>query len=434
MSLKLHVVKGKEPGQVIVVPDDAKVVIGRKNADVCLDDQLLSRQHMKVELRAGQALIADMGSSNGTFLNGDKISESRLAHGDKIKIGGHILHVEIASGAAGAAGAQAAAQAGVQAILDAPLARRETVFCARSGRAIPIDEARNVGGLPVSEDCVEGAPLPEGIIEGFKIVARIADGRLGPIYKARHLALMKYVTLRVLRSDFATDERRLKRFAREAKIGGRLHHPSIVELYDAAQSHGHYYMTLELVDGETLEERMLTARPDSKETLRIGARIADALRYAFDSFKVVHRNVKPSNIFLSKKGEVKLGDFGLCRSLDPAENVGEATGTGEVWGTLPYLAPEQLEDARSADQRADIYGLGATLYHAITGARPFEAASLPEMFERIRTGTLDPAEKVAGKACPRALSQVIARCMERDKARRFQSAGELLQALTALGA
>ena len=121
MSLKLHVVKGKEPGQVIVVPDDSKVVIGRKNADVCLDDQMLSRQHMKVELRAGQAIIADLGSSNGTFLNGDKIAESRLAHGDKIKIGGHILHVELASGAAGAVGAQQAAQGGVQAIMGATL-------------------------------------------------------------------------------------------------------------------------------------------------------------------------------------------------------------------------------------------------------------------------------------------------------------------------
>ena len=433
MSLKLHVVKGREPGQVIVVPDDSKVVIGRKNADVCLDDQMLSRQHMMIELRGGQATIADLGSSNGTFLNGDKIAESRLSHGDKIKIGGHILHVELASGAAGAVGAAEAAQGGVQAIMGAALARREVVFCMTCCRTIPVEQTTQIQGAPYCIDCAEGTTVPESLIEGFKIVQRLGDGRLGPVFKARHLALMKYVALRVVRSEQAVDERSLRRFAREAKIGGRLHHPNIVELYDAAQSHGHYYITLEFVDGETLEERIRTARPDSRETLRIGARVADALRHAFESHKVVHRNVKPACIFLGKKGEVKLGDFGLCRSLDPQENIGDATAVGEMWGTLHYMAPEQLEDARGVDQRADVYGLGATLYHAITGVRPFESPSIGESLERIRAGAVEPADKIAGKACPRGLAALIARCMDRERSRRFQSAAEVLTGLTALG-
>jgi serine/threonine protein kinase len=272
------------------------------------------------------------------------------------------------------------------------------------------------------------------MIEGFKIVSRIGEGRLGPLFKARHLALMKWVALKIVRSEQAVDERLLKRFAREAKIGGRLHHPNIVELYDAAQSNGHYYITLEWIEGETLEERIKSARPDAKETLRIGGRVADALRHAFETHKVVHRNVKPGNVFLAKNGGVKLGDFGLCRSLDPAENVGEATAAGEMWGTLHYAAPEQLEDAKSVDQRADVYGLGATLYHAVTGVRPFESASIGETLERIRAGAIEPADKVVGKACPRPLALVIARAMDKDRARRFAGAGEMLAVMQSLGA
>jgi tRNA A-37 threonylcarbamoyl transferase component Bud32 len=437
MPLKLHVVKGKEPGQVITVPDNAAVVIGRKNADVCLDDQMLSRQHMKVELREGQALIADLGSSNGTFLNGDRVSQGRLADGDKIKIGAHIFHVEYSSGAAGAAGSAAAAARGLEAIAGAGApTRREMVFCTACYRAVLRDDAREGPGGVRCPDCVEGSSFSESMIEGFKLIAKIADGRLGPVFKARHLTLMKYVLLKIVRSDQAVDERTLRRFAREAKIGGRLHHPNIVEMYDAAQSNGHYFITLELVDGETLEERVAKSaarRLDAREVARVGAGVAEALRHAWDTQRVIHRNVKPSNIFLGKKGEVKLGDFGLAKSLDPTETLGEGSVAGEPWGTLHFMPPEQLEDARSVDARADVYALGGALYFAVTGVRPFESASIGETLERIRAGALEPADKVAPKHCPRGLAACIARAMEKDRGRRFQSAAEMLQALQALG-
>ncbi|HVY61296.1 MAG TPA: protein kinase, partial [Planctomycetota bacterium] len=153
---------------------------------------------------------------------------------------------------------------------------------------------------------------------------------------------------------------------------------------------------------------------------------------AWDAQKIVHRNVKPSNIFLGKKGEVKLGDFGLAKSLDPAEGL-DSSVAGEAWGTLHYMPVEQLDDARGVDQRADVYALGGCLYHAVTGVRPYESATIGETLERIRGGAIEPADKVAGKHCPRGLAALIARAMEKDRARRFQSAAELLAGLQALG-
>jgi serine/threonine-protein kinase len=190
------------------------------------------------------------------------------------------------------------------------------------------------------------------------------------------------------------------------------------------------------VDGETLEERIAgiaTRRLEARDVVKIGVAVAGALRHAYETQRIVHYNIKPSNIFLSKKGEVKLGDFGLAVSLDPSETSADAL-EGAPWGTLHYMSPEQLERSKLVDARTDIYSLGATLYHAVTGVRPFEAASVQETMALIREGTIEPADKVAGaKHCPRGLAALIARAMDRDRARRFANAAEMQAALQALG-
>lgn len=430
MPIKLHVVKGKEPGQVLVIPDEGAVVIGRsKNADICLDDQMLSRQHMKIESRNGFAILTDLASSNGTFLNGEKVKESRLATGDKIKIGSHIFHVELGEGMTGAAGSAAAAAGGLGAIAGAAAAR-EVVFCSACYRATTAVEAvEKLGGTWLCADCAEGKPFPENMIEGFKIVQKIGDGKLGPVFKAKHLALMKYVAIKIVRAERAVDENVLRRFVREAKIGGRLFHPNIVEMYDAAVSGGHYYITMEYIDGETLLERIAASGPQPPaEVLRIAARVADALAYAHGQ-KVVHRDVRPANIFLGKRGEVKLGDFGLARPLEGAvEQFGEITPARVGKGTLHYMAPEQLEDARAADFRADIYSLGASMYHALVGRPPFEAPSIGETIENVRAGrfvTLDQA----CPTCPPEIAAIVHYALNRDRNYRFASAAEMLNSM-----
>jgi tRNA A-37 threonylcarbamoyl transferase component Bud32 len=433
MPIKLHVVKGAEPGQVLLVPDGGSVVIGRsKNADVCLDDKMLSRQHMKVESRQGAAFLMDLASSNGTYLNGERVKESRIVSGDKIKIGSHIFHVEIGEGAAGADGSLAAAQGGLGA-LAAAAARKEVVFCARCYRAATKDEAsESLGGVWLCLDCAEGKPFPETMIEGFKILQQIGDGQLGPVFKARHLALMKNVAIKIIRAERAVDENVVRRFVREAKIGGRLFHPHILEMYDAAvsQSH-HYYVTMEWVDGETLHDRVKAsgAQPVA-EVLRIAAAVAEALGYAHGQ-KVVHRDVRPANVFLGKKGEVKLGGFGLARPIEAAtEEFGEITPPGIAKGTLHFVPPEQLADARSCDLRADIYALGATMYTALAGKPPFDAPAIGEVIENVKAGCYVPLATVRPD-CPPEVVQIVQAALAPDRALRYPSAAEMLAAIRA---
>lgn len=433
MPIKLHIVKGKEPGQVLTVPDGGSLIIGRsKNADVCLDDQMLSRQHMKVEARLGVAIVSDLASSNGTYLNGERVKESRLATGDKIKIGSHIFHVELGDGMTGADGSRAAAAGGLGALAGAQ--KREVVFCSQCYRATTTAEAKEtIGGTYLCPDCADGQPFPEGMIEGFKIAQKIGQGKLGPVFKARHLALMKYVAIKIIRHERAVDENVVRRFVREAKIGGRLFHPNILEMYDAAVSQGqHYYVTMEWIDGDTLGERITAAGAQAPlEVLKIGAKIAEALAYAH-SQKVVHRDVRPAHIFLGKKGDVKLGGFGLARPLEGAtEEFGEITPVGEGKGTLYYIPPEQLADAHAADHRADIYALGAAMYHAIAGTPPFDAPSVGETIENVKAGRFLTLDK-ARADCPPEVAAVVHYAMNHDRAHRFQSAAELLNSIRAV--
>jgi tRNA A-37 threonylcarbamoyl transferase component Bud32 len=433
MPIKLHVVKGKEPGQVLVVPDEGAVIIGRsRNADICLDDQMLSRQHIRVESRQGAAIVTDLASSNGTFVNGEKIKETRLSTGDKIKIGNHIFHVEVACGATGAEGSAQAARGGLAALGGGPAQPREVVFCALCYRATTTAEAvEKLGGSWLCPDCADGRPFPENMIDGFRIVEKLGEGKLGPTFKAKHLALNKYVAIKIIRAERASDENVLKRFVREAKIGGRLFHPNIVEMYDAAVSNGHYYITSEWIEGDSLAGRIeREGRVSPPEVLSIAAKIAEALAYAHAQ-RILHRDVRPANVFLGKKGEVKLGGFGLARPLGAPGEYGEITPPREGKGTLHYIPPEQIEDAREVDHRADLYSLGATMYHALAGAPPFDAPSIGETIENVKAGRFVTLDKFQPPV-PAEVAAVVHYAMNRDRAHRYASAQDFLNAIRAV--
>jgi tRNA A-37 threonylcarbamoyl transferase component Bud32 len=414
MPSLLRVIKGREKGRVVELDDGDVLVVGRaKDAELAFDDKLMSRRHARFMARDGAVVLTDLGSSNGCWVNGDRVTECRLAHGDRLKIGAHVFDFE----SAGATSSSAL-----------PYGPRPVVFCEVCYAAVPAPNAvQSPGGGWLCPSCVDGSrSLPPDIIDGYTLGEKLGQGRLGPVYRARHESLDKQVAIKIVHSDRMIDEIALRRFIREAKIGGRLFHPNIVEFYDAAECRGHYYISMEFVEGETLAERIQEQQQlPAREVAALGACIAGALAYAHRQ-GVIHRNLRPQSILLGYDGRIKLSDFGFARLKDPGEP--PLTPPGEAVGTLCYMPPEQLEDASSVDARADIFGLGATLYHALVGAPPFVAATFQQMQENVRRGALVPLQQ-SRPDVPAELATTIAHCLAHERGHRYQTADELTQAL-----
>lgn len=420
MAVRFVVVEGRDQGRTIEVPEGGRVILGRsKDVDVPFNDKVLSRRHARIEVRERIALLYDLESSNGTYVNGEQIAERQLCHGDRIKLGRHVLEVEVPL-----AWQTRDSEAGYVSSCIGP---RPVVFCNKCYLAIRESESildPTLGTLCVN--CAGGDEFPLDMIEGFRLGEILGNGRLGPIFKAKHLSLDKEVAVKIVHSERAVDEVTVWRFVREAKIGGRLHHANIIEMYDAGCSEGHYYISMEYFESESLADRIESDGPlGVLAAVTVGAWVADALAYAHAQ-GVVHRNLTPRAVLIGPDGAVKLGGFGLARFLEPDDD--EVTGQGEPVGTLCYMPPEQLADASNVDHRADIYGLGALLYHALAGAPPFLASSVAGILENVKRGALTPLQQ-ARPDCPGELVTIIAHCLAHEPVHRYQSAVDLRWAL-----
>jgi len=210
------------------------------------------------------------------------------------------------------------------------------------------------------------------MIEGYRIEKKLGEGGMGMVYKAKQISMDREVALKILSPRLTNDRQFVQRFFREARASGKLNHPNIVQGFDSGVSGGHHYITMEFIDGRTVEDVLKEkGKFDEKEALRICCEVAKALGHA-DQFGIVHRDIKPDNIMMSTRGEVKLTDMGLARQeMDP-----NITQVGMAMGTPNYISPEQAKAEENLDIRADIYSLGATLFHLVTGELPFTGKSV----------------------------------------------------------
>jgi len=209
--------------------------------------------------------------------------------------------------------------------------------------------------------------VPRQSIRGFEIVATLGSGGMGVVYKARQPSLHRFVALKVLPPDKVSLPGFESRFEREARALAALTHPNIVGVHDFGKEGSLYFMALEYVEGQSLRE-LLAERPLSRdEVLQFLDQVCDALEYAHRA-GVVHRDIKPGNILIGPTGRVKICDFGLAKMLDPS--LPPMTQSGMALGTMHYMAPEQMENAREADPRADIYSTGVLVYEMLTGKLP----------------------------------------------------------------
>jgi len=268
----------------------------------------------------------------------------------------------------------------------------------------------------------------------YEIVSRIGAGGMGEVYRARDTRLDRSVAIKVLSPDFAAEPDLLARFEREARTISQLNHPNICTIHDVGREGDTDYLVMELLEGETLSDRLGKAPLPLPEVLRYGAQIAEALARAHRQ-GITHRDLKPGNVMLTKSG-AKLLDFGLAKTLvkgKPAPTADEATlqrpltQEGAVLGTFQYMAPEQLS-GEEADARTDIFALGVVLYEMATGARAFTGKNRTSLVASIIGLEPRPISELRPMT-PSALEHVIAKCLSKDPEDRWQSAHDIAEEL-----
>ena len=267
-------------------------------------------------------------------------------------------------------------------------------------------------------------PRPFG---AYTLLRELGGGAMGVVYEAMHRDLGRKVALKVLRTGFDTEPLALERFRREARACAQIRHPNIVEIYEAGQAEGRPFYAMPILTGKSLAELVKErAVPEPRELCRGMAGIADALD-TLHSAGIVHRDVKPANIMVSPDGKMILADFGLARTAASLA----LTQTGQTLGTPLYMSPEQVIGKKDeVDGRSDIYGLGVTLYEALSGRPPFKADGFHSLMRLILTERPKPLTAVAPDV-PRECALIAMKAMEREKRDRYQTAAEMKRDLLA---
>jgi serine/threonine protein kinase len=268
----------------------------------------------------------------------------------------------------------------------------------------------------------------------YRIEAKLGEGGMGVVYKARDTQLDRAVAIKVLPTERVGDPERKRRFVQEAKAASALNHPNIVHIYGIDTASGVDFMAMEYVEGKILNEMIGLKGMKTGETLRYAAQIADALATAHAA-GIVHRDIKPSNIMVTGKGLVKVLDFGLAKLAEPTNPDPSAltktllpvTEEDAVIGTAPYMSPEQAE-GRKLDGRSDVFSFGSVLYEMASGRRPFTGDSKLSLLSKIvNADPTPPSQIVAG--VPPEMERIILRCLRKDPARRYQTMADLKVAL-----
>jgi non-specific serine/threonine protein kinase len=266
----------------------------------------------------------------------------------------------------------------------------------------------------------------------YRIVSRLGAGGMGEVFRAEDLRLERPVAIKLLPPALARDSEAVERLTREARSASSLHHPGIVSIFAIEETDGVPYIVMELVEGETLQERIKRGALDSSELVSIGAQIAEAIGAAHQ-VGLIHRDIKPSNVLLTSDGRAKLADFGVAKrvhapSADPMATAAlSLTATGALVGTFLYMSPEQSR-GEVLDTRSDIFSLGVVLYEAATGRLPFEGPTALSVLHEIAL-VEPPAPSRMRPGLQRKLDHVLLRAMAKDRERRYATAEELAGAL-----
>lgn len=271
-------------------------------------------------------------------------------------------------------------------------------------------------------------------VGGYRISDRLGEGAMGVVYKGIHSVLGRPAAIKFLSSELIRDQEAVDRFFTEARAVNAIRHPNIVDISDFGQRGKRHYFVMELLEGQTLLERLESeGRMDTTTTIRVGVQIAAALAAAHEK-GIVHRDLKPDNIFVCNHPDypdfVKVFDFGIAKLVEREVGTGHRTRAGSIIGTPHYMSPEQCLGESSLDLRSDIYSLGVVLYRMVTGVVPFDAPSLSKIIGgHIKDEPTPPREH--NSSIPEVLEMVILRAMEKEREDRFADMREFRSALEA---
>lgn len=270
------------------------------------------------------------------------------------------------------------------------------ITCESCGTEYEVDE-KLAGSSFTCSNCkaLIHIPFPDMLkgtaIGGFILEKQLGAGSMGEVWLAHQKTMDRKVALKLLSREFTHDPNFVERFLKEVKISAKMDHPNMITAFDAGSDNDIYYLATSFVDGNTLEEKLQASKRGffvEGEALSIMLDISAALCYAWNEFRVIHRDLKPANIMINNKGVGKLLDLGISKSIDGKASL---TLPGTIVGTPYYISPEQGKGEMNLDFHTDIYSLGATLYHLVTGMVPFNADSLVEIISRHITDPLPPA-------------------------------------------
>jgi serine/threonine-protein kinase len=268
-------------------------------------------------------------------------------------------------------------------------------------------------------------------IPGYKLQGKLGAGAMATVFKAKQLSLDRMVAIKILPRKFTSNAQFIERFYAEGRAAAQLNHPNIVQAYDVGKAGDYHYFVMEYVEGRTVHADIVKhKRYDEAEAIEVVIQVAEALEHAHDR-GLIHRDVKPKNIMITTEGVVKLADMGLARAMSDAEMA--KAEAGKAFGTPYYISPEQIRGEINIGPPADIYSLGATLYHMVTGNVPFDGKNPSAVMHKHLKTPLVPPDHVNPRLGA-GISEVIEMMMAKSRRNRYQNCRDLLLDLRALKA
>jgi hypothetical protein len=433
MQVNLRVQAGPYTGQTFTFNQHDTFLIGRSpDAHLCLpEDRFFSRNHCLLEISPPRCFLRDLGSTNGTFVNNQRVHEAFLQNGDRIQGGETVLQVEVTADEA-APGRDAGSSRGQIEPTRPAIVVVECLNCGRRDHAEASAPDEHMTFL--CEDCrVELRRQPQPV-PGYEMVRVLGRGGMGCVMLGRQETTGRAVAIKTLLPEVAVSEKALRRFMREIDVATALKHPHIVEFLDRGTSNGVVYLVTEFIDGADAAKlaEARGGRLPYEETVTIITQVLDALAYAHAQ-SYIHRDIKDQNILVSGSWPnctAKLTDFGLAKSFSQSGMSG-MTMAGEMAGTVAYMPPEQIRNFRDVQPTSDIYAVGMTAYSLLTAEIALDLGPKASIAETIRAIFDQPNVPLRRRVSdvPEQVAEIIDRALAKDPAQRWQSAAAMRTAL-----